>query len=126
LCSAILKDNVGFNTVMSIVYSSHSNGLEDDYSTQHYKDDDLLKKASTPMRISHLMAFNIIENNDRISGILSIECDYYPYDGNIKYRDIHYSDPRLIKHIEGNPGVMKNIDAYLRKNLLESEYGIKF
>ena len=78
------------------------------------------------MRISHLMAFNIIENNDRISGILSIEFDYYPYDGNIKYRDIHYSDPRLIKHIEGNPGVMKSIDAYLRKNLLESEYGIKF
>jgi len=78
------------------------------------------------MRISHLMAFNIIENNDRISGILSIEFDYFAYDGNIKYRDIHYSDPRLIKHIEGNPGVMKNIDAYLRKNLLESEYGIKF
>jgi hypothetical protein len=115
--------NVGFYTVMSTVYSSHCDGLEDYYST---KDDHVLKKAFTPMRISHLMAFNIIENNDRISGILSIECDYYPYDGNIKYRDIHYSDPRLIKHIEGNPGVMKNIDAYLRKNLLESEYGIKF
>jgi hypothetical protein len=86
----------------------------------------LVKKAFTPMRISHLMAFNIKENNDQISAILSIEFDYYPYDGNIKYRDIHYSDPRLIKHIEGNPGVMKNIDAYLRKNLLESEYGIKF
>jgi len=78
------------------------------------------------MRISHLMAFNIKENNDQISAILSIEFDYYPYNGNIKYRDIHYSDPRLIKYIEGNPGVMKNIDAYLRKNLLESEYGIKF
>jgi hypothetical protein len=126
LCSAILKDDVGFNTVMSIVYSSQSNGLEDDYSTQHYKDDHLVKKASTPMRISHLMAFNIKENNDQISGILSIELDYYQYDGNIKYRDIHYSNPRLIKHIEGNPRVMKNIDAYLRKNLLESEYGIKF
>ena len=38
---------------------------------------------------------------------------------------MHYSNPRLIKHIEGNPTVMKNIDAYLRKNLLESEYGLK-
>ena len=110
---------------MGIVYSSHCNGLEDYYNTQHYKDDHLVKEASTPMRISHLMAFNIKENNDQISAILSIEFDYYQYDGNIKYRDIHYSDPRLIKHIEGNPGVMKNIDAYLRKNLLESEYGIK-
>jgi hypothetical protein len=110
---------------MGTVYSSHCNGLEDYYSTQYNKDDHLVKEASTPMRISHLMAFNIKENNDQISAILSIEFDYYQYDGNIKYRDIHYSDPRLIKHIEGNPGVMKNIDAYLRKNLLESEYGIK-
>jgi hypothetical protein len=122
----MLIRNVGFYTVMSRVYSNHPNGLEDSYSTQYYKDDHLVKKAYTPMRISHLMAFNIIENNDRISGILSIEFDYYQYDGNIKYRDIHYSDPRLIKHIEGNPGVMKNIDAYLRKNILESEYCIKF
>ena len=111
---------------MSTVYSSHSNGIEDSHSTQHCKDDHLVKKAYTPMRINHLMAFNIIENKDRISGLLSIDFDYYEYDGNIKYRDIQYSNPRLIKHIEGNPGVMKNIDAYLRKNLLESEYGIKF
>jgi hypothetical protein len=119
----MLIHNVGSYTVMGTVYSSHSYGLEDYYST---KDDHLVKKAITPMRISHLMAFNIKENNDQISGILSIEFDYYLYDGNIKYRDIHYSNPRLIKHIEGNPHVMKNIDAYLRKNLLESEYGIKF
>ena len=124
----MLIRNVGFYSVMSRVYSSHTNGLEDSYSTQYYKDKDdhLVKKVFTPMRISHLMAFNIMENDDRISGFLSIEFDYYEYDGNIKYRDIHYSDPRLIKHIEGNPRVMKNIDAYLRKNLLESEYGIKF
>jgi hypothetical protein len=122
----MLIHNVVFYTVMGTVYSSHYNGLEDYYSTQYNKDDHLVKEAFTPMRISHLMAFNIKENNDQISAILSIEFDYYPYDGNIKYRDIHYSDPRLIKHIEGNPGVMKNIDAYLRKNLLESEYGIKF
>lgn len=111
---------------MGTVYSSQCDGFEDYYSTQHYKDDHSVKKAFMPMRISHLMAFNIKENNDQISAILSIEFDYYQYDGNIKYRDIHYSDPRLIKHIEGNPAVMKNIDAYLRKNLLESEYGIKF
>jgi hypothetical protein len=119
----MLIHNVGSYTVMGTVYGSYSDGLEDYYSTKY---DHLGKKAFTPMRISHLMAFNIKENNDQISGILSIEFDYYPYDGNIKYRDIHYSNPRLIKHIEGNPRVMKNIDAYLRKNLLESEYGIKF
>jgi len=91
---------------------------------QHNKDDKKDTKAKKPIRFSHLMAFNIKEN-DAISGILSVEFDYYPEDGIMKYRDINYSDKRLIKHIEGNPQVMKNIDSYLRKNLLESEYGVK-
>jgi hypothetical protein len=72
-----------------------------------------------------LIAFNVKENDNVISGILTIEFEYYSSDGSIKYRDMRYSDPRLIKHIEGNPRVMKNIDSYLRKNLLEAEYGLK-
>ena len=96
---------------------------KDRYITQYYKDDK--KGAKKPFRFSHLMAFDIKEENNKISGFLSVEIDYYPEDGSMKYRDIHYSDKRLIKHIEGNPQVMKNIDSYLRKNLLQSEYGIK-
>ena len=87
--------------------------------------DDKKDIKTKPIRFSHLMAFNIKEENNEISGILSVEFDYYPEDGIMKYRDIKYSDKRLIKHIEGNPQVMKNIDSYLRKNLLESEYGVK-
>ena len=96
---------------------------KDGYITQYHKDDK--KRVKEPFRFSHLMAFNIKEENNEISGFLSVEFDYYPDDGSMKYRDIHYSDKRLIKHIEGNPQVMKNIDSYLRKNLLQSEYGIK-
>lgn len=92
---------------------------------QHHKNDKKDTKTKKPIRFSHLMAFNIKEEINEISGILSVEFDYYPEDGSMKYRDINYSDKRLIKHIEGNPQVMKNIDSYLRKNLLESEYGIK-
>jgi len=87
--------------------------------------DDKKDIKTKPIRFSHLMAFNIKEENNEISGILSVEFDYYHKDGSMKYRDINYSDKRLIKHIEGNPQVMKNIDSYLRKNLLESEYGVK-
>ena len=87
--------------------------------------DDKKDIKTKPIRFSHLMAFNIKEENNEISGILSVEFDYYHEDGIMKYRDINYSDKRLIKHIEGNPQVMKNIDSYLRKNLLESEYGVK-
>ena len=66
--------------------------------------DDKKDIKTKPIRFSHLMAFNIKEENNEISGILSVEFDYHPEDGIMKYRDINYSDKRLIKHIEGNPG----------------------
>ena len=110
---------------MRRVYFSHSNTSEDHFSTQNDDEDHTHGKIIRPIRLSHLIAFNIKENDDEISGILTIEFEYYSSDGSIKYHDMHYSDPRLIKHIEGNPRVMKNIDSYLRKSLLESEFGFK-
>ena len=110
---------------MRRVYFSHSNTTENHFSTENDGEDHTPGKIIRPIRLSHLIAFNIKENDDEISGILTIEFEYYSSDGSIKYHDMHYSDPRLIKHIEGNPRVMKNIDSYLRKSLLESEYGFK-
>jgi len=107
-------------------YFSHGSCAQKYASPRFNRNNQSLGKTVRPMKLSHLMAFNIKENDDLISGILTIEFDYYSFDGSIKYRDIQYSDSRLIKHIEGNPIVMKNIDSYLRKNLLESEYGFKF
>ena len=95
-----------------------------DQKSGYCKDEPILAKEK-PIRLSHLIAFNIIEDAEHISGILTVEFDYYSVDGSIKYHDLNYSNPRLIKHIEGNPRVMKNIDSYLRKNLLESEYGLR-
>jgi len=100
-------------------------GRAERYSTRYNKNNQLLRAASPQTKLSHLIAFNIKENNELISGILTIEFDYCSCNGGIKYRNIQYSDPRLIRHIEGNPVVMKNIDSYIRKNLLESEYGFK-
>jgi hypothetical protein len=122
----IFKGNVSVYKVMSGVNISHSERVKDDSTIIWNRDNDLTRKSIRPLKFGHLMAINIKENNVQISGFLSIEFDYYSYDGRIKYRDMHYSDPRLIKHIEGNPRVMKNIDSYLRRNLLESEYGFKF
>jgi|ERR1044071_10257434 hypothetical protein len=95
-----------------------------DQKSGYYKDEPIVAKEK-PISLSHLIAFNIIEDTEHISGILTVEFDYYSVDGSIKYHDMHYSNPKLIKHIEGNPRVMKNIDSYIRKNLLESEYGLK-
>lgn len=121
----MLKDDVSVYRLMNRVHFSHSNSSEDHSSTEYDDEDHMLGKITQPIRLSHLIAFNIKENDDEISGVLTIEFEYYSSDGSIKYRDMDYSDPRLIKHIEGNPRVMKNIDSYLRKNLLESEYGFK-
>jgi hypothetical protein len=101
----------------------HSNITED--PGFDYRKDETVSVKETPLRMSHLIAFNVIEDAEHISGILNIEFDYYSVDGSIEYHDMHYSNPRLIKHIEGNPRVMKNIDSYLRKSLLESEYGLR-
>lgn len=109
---------------MGGVYHNHSK-MAQDYSSAYYKEERVFGNKREPMRLSHLMAFNVKEDAEHISGILTVEFDYYSDDGSIKYRDMQYSNPRLIKHIEGNPRVMKNIDSYLRKNLLESEYGLK-
>jgi hypothetical protein len=117
-------DDVTDYHLMNRVYSSHSNPAEDNFSTEN-DGNNVVNKPTQPIRLSHLIAFNIKENDQIISGILTIEFEYYSSDGSIKYRDMRYSDPRLIKHIEGNPRVMKNIDSYLRKNLLEAEYGFK-
>jgi hypothetical protein len=121
----MLKDDVIIYKLMRRVYFSRSNTNVDHFSTENVDEDHAPGKIIRPIRLSHLIAFNIKENDDEISGILTIEFEYYSSDGSIKYHDMHYSDPRLIKHIEGNPRVMKNIDSYLRKSLLESEYGFK-
>ena len=109
---------------MAGVYRNHTK-MAEDHSSAYCKDEYVFGDKGEPLRLSHLIAFNVIEDAEHISGILTVEFDYYSDDGSIKYRDLHYSNPRLIKHIEGNPRVMKNIDSFLRKNLLESEYGLK-
>ena len=119
----MFKDDVTEYISMHRVYFSHSKSAGDNFSITN--DDYADSKPTKPIRLSHLIAFNIKENDKIISGILTIAFEYYSSDGSIKYRDMRYSDPRLIKHIEGNPRVMRNIDSYLRKNLLESEYGLK-
>ena len=101
---------------MAGVYRNHSK-MAEDHSSVYCKDEHVFGDRGEPLRLSHLIAFNVKEDDEHISGILTVEFDYYSDDGSIKYRDLHYSNPR--------PTVIKNIDAYFRKNLLESEYGLK-
>jgi len=56
----------------------------------------------------------------RLSGNVSrvvVEYEYYPSSGTINYVDVRYTDSRLQAMVEGDPGMMKNIDIYLRRIL---------
>jgi hypothetical protein len=57
-------------------------------------------------------------------GTLTVEFEYSSSLCSINYLDVQYSDPQMRKHVEGNPKVLRNIDSYLRNNLLYQEYRI--
>jgi hypothetical protein len=59
------------------------------------------------------------------SGMLTIEFEYSSSQGSLNYLEVEYSDPQMRKHIEGNPNVLRNIDSYLRNDLLYQEYNIR-
>lgn len=58
------------------------------------------------------------------SGMLAIEFEYSSSHCSINYLDVIYSDPQMRKYVEGNPNALRNIDSYLRNNLLYQEYSI--
>jgi len=55
-------------------------------------------------------------------GNIFLEFEYIPSDSSINYLEVGYSNPDLEKYVEGNPNVLRNIDAYLRNKLLEREF----
>jgi hypothetical protein len=58
------------------------------------------------------------------SGMITIEFEYSSSRLTINYLDVEFSDNDLRKHVEGNPRVLRNIDSYLRNNLLYQEYNL--
>lgn len=59
---------------------------------------------------------------DSKAGSICVEFEYFQSDSSINYLDICYSDPDLEHYVEGNPYVLKNIDAYVRNKLLKQEF----
>ena len=59
---------------------------------------------------------------DSKAGSICVEFEYLQSDSSINYLDICYSDPDLERYVEGNPYVLRNIDAYVRNKLLKQEF----
>jgi hypothetical protein len=88
------------------------------YATPTGNDNDVI--SMTDVVFLRYMSEGIIQ-----SGTLAIEFEYSSSLCSINYLDIQYSDPQVRKHVEGNPNVLRNIDSYLRNNLLYQEYNIR-
>jgi hypothetical protein len=63
-----------------------------------------------------------LKYGDSKVGSICVEFEYFQSDNSINYLDICYSDPELEQQVEGNPIVLKNVDAYIRNNLLKQEF----
>jgi hypothetical protein len=78
------------------------------------------KICLTDRHMSRYMSEGVVQ-----SGMLTIEFEYSSSVGSLNYLEVEYSDPRMRKHVEDNPNVMRNIDSHLRNNLIYQEYNIK-
>ena len=59
---------------------------------------------------------------DTKDGDICIEFEYVSSDSSINYLEVSYSHADMEKYVEGNPNVLRNIDAYLRNKLLQKEF----
>lgn len=59
--------------------------------------------------------------NGRVSRV-TVEYEYYPSSGAIRYVNVWYTDSKLKSMVEDDLQMMKNIDNYLRKLLKPSPY----
>lgn len=84
-----------------------------------------IERDNDKISMTHVVFLKYMSEGIMHSGMLTVEFEYSSNLSSINYLDVQYSDPRMRKHVEGNPTVMRNIDSHLRNNLLYQEYYIK-
>ena len=74
------------------------------------------------IHFSHLVFIRYEDNGLVKSGSISVKLQFTPRDLSINYLDVQYDDPQLEHAIESNPRMLRNIDSYLRNQLLRLEF----
>lgn len=77
------------------------------------------------IRVTDIVFLKYMSEGIMKSGMLSVDFVYSSSLSIINYLDVQYGDQQIEKYVEGNPNVLRNIDSYLRNNLLFHEYNIK-
>jgi hypothetical protein len=58
------------------------------------------------------------EDVDRF-GFVTVKVEYSSQD--LRFIDVEYSDPYIMKHVEEHPRVLRKIDSYLRNRILQEQ-----
>jgi hypothetical protein len=69
-----------------------------------------------------LLKYSVREKSK--TGTIVVDFEYSPDECLVNYTNINYSDDEMVKYVEGNPKVLRNIDSYLRNKLLKFEYNL--
>jgi hypothetical protein len=80
------------------------------------------RNTNSFIRLTDVIFLRYVLEGQPRTGTIAVEFEYSSSDCSIKYLNVHYSDPELTKHVEGNPTVLRNIDSYLRNKLLKLEH----
>lgn len=67
-----------------------------------------------------------LKYGDSKLGSICVEFEYFQQDSSMNYLEICYSDTELERYVESNPSILRNIDAYVRSNLLKQEFNYSF
>lgn len=92
-----------------------------DYSknNENYKN---TKISRNVVNLSEIILLKYSVGEKSKTGTIVIEFEYSPNECSINYRNISYGDKEMVKYVEGNPKVLRNIDSYLRNKLIKFEY----
>ena len=69
-----------------------------------------------------LLKYSVREKSK--TGTIVVDFEYSPDECLVNYTNINYSDDEMVKYVEGNPKVLRNIDSYLRNKLVKFEYNL--
>ena len=69
-----------------------------------------------------LLKYSVREKSK--TGTIVVDFEYSPDECLVNYTNINYSDDEMVKYVEGNPKVLRNIDSYLRNKLVKFEFNL--
>ena len=92
-----------------------------DYSNnnEYYKN---TKISRNVVSLSEIILLKYTVGEKSKTGTIVVEFEYSSDECSLDYKNINYSDSEMVKYVEGNPKVLRNIDSYLRNKLIKYEY----